>query len=264
MTKLLCSILVGLVIAITAPLPRWKKLTVRARIFDRLQPFAQIDMMGRQVEIFVPDRTSVYWAKYGPNSEPMTNAWIDSFDKNDAFLDVGANIGFFSLMAATKDVSRIYALEPNPFSYAALCKNIERNNLGQQIVPLNFALSQTSELIDFGLSGTHAGSIDNQITSPTGEHTLALKMPALSLDDLSKIGMIAGTRHIKIDIDGLELQVIKGAKKMLSSGEILTVMIEDSGDTAEIAAVLNAMTSYGFETSDAFGRQINYTLFVRA
>ena len=55
--------------------------------------------------------------------EPDTIEWIESFDKNDVFLDIGANIGIYSLYAA-KNVSKVWAIEPESLNFAMLNLNI--------------------------------------------------------------------------------------------------------------------------------------------
>ena len=150
MTKLFANFLNLIINIFIFCLPRWKRLTVKARLYDQLQPFEKVRFEGNKLSLFVPDRNSVYWAKSGVNSEPTTNAWINSFDNKDTFLDIGANIGLYSMMAATRGLSRVYAVEPNPYTFSVLARNVAENQFGSRIVPLNFAMARTSSIVSFG------------------------------------------------------------------------------------------------------------------
>ena len=61
------------------------------------------------------------------SKEPATVKWIDSFEKNSNFLDIGANIGIYSLYAASKDVN-VVSLEPESSNYYQLNLNIADNS----------------------------------------------------------------------------------------------------------------------------------------
>ena len=142
-------------------LPRWKRLTVKARLYDKLRPVETVWIEDKSLRLFIPDRASVYWAKSGPTSELTTNLWINSFDNNDTFLDIGANIGLYSMMAATRGLSKVYAVEPNPFTFSVLAQNIAQNGFGSSIVPLNIAMARTSSIVSFNLNGLSAGTALN-------------------------------------------------------------------------------------------------------
>ena len=263
MTKILSFVLSGLVCSIAMLLPRWKKSTFIARLYERLQPFEKVTVNGRDLDIFVPDRTSIYWAKYAPESEPITNRWIESMAPSDVLVDVGANIGFFSMLAATHDVSKIYAIEPNPFSFDALCKNIIKNDLQDVIVPINLAVSNDLKRIQFTLSGTSVGSIENHINLGAERSKFHLELIAMSLDFLYSRKLISKVTHIKIDIDGLEMDVLKGSKGLLSSADLKSVLIEDDGDEAKIHERDMLMSSLGYALTSNFGKQEHYSIFQR-
>ena len=80
MTKIYANFLKLIINIFIFCLPRWKRLTVKARFYDKLRPFETVWFEGKKLNLFIPDRTSVYWAKSGVNGEPTTNAWINSFD----------------------------------------------------------------------------------------------------------------------------------------------------------------------------------------
>ena len=66
--------------------------------------------------------------------EPETLNWIDSFLPEDKFLDIGANVGVFSIYAALNKIN-VIAIEPDALNYALLNINIRKNNLNKFILP---------------------------------------------------------------------------------------------------------------------------------
>ena len=123
MTKLFANFLNLIINIFIFCLPRWKRLTVKARLYDKLRPFETVWFEGKKLSLFIPDRTSVYWAKSGANCEPTTNAWINSFDNKDTFLDIGANIGVICIPAVKRGlVESANAVEPERKNFELLQK----------------------------------------------------------------------------------------------------------------------------------------------
>ena len=202
MTKLFANFLNLIINIIIFCLPRWKRLTVKTRLYDKLRPFEAVWFEGKKLSLFVPDRTSVYWVKSGINGEPTTNAWINSFDNNDTFLDIGANIGLYSMMAATRGLSRVYAVEPNPYTFSVLARNVAENQFGSLIVPLNIAMARTSSIVSFNLSGLDAGTVQNEIVFKQEDiNNMSIIVPSFSLDEFVHLQGISEINHIKIDVD---------------------------------------------------------------
>ncbi len=267
MTKFFSLYIAVLVRALTQFLPRWKRLTVRARLHDRLLPFETVQIGNKNLKLCVPDRTCVYWAKAGPDSEPMTNAWVKSICKDETFVDIGANIGLYSLMAAAHGVGHIYAFEPNPFSFAVLSRNILVNDFATSIVPVCAALDETASVVTFKLGGVNAGGVHNEIVT-AGNQTpqTTLTTLAFTIDALFRLQGISGITHLKIDVDGLELKILKGAKKTLSEPSLKSLLIEDDSKTTNGSTEIELfLAGYQFVPSDEFaGDGLLNKIFTRA
>ena len=266
MTKTLAVFMNALLGALTVFLPRWKRLTVRARLYDRLQPFEDVKVGDKRLKLFIPDRTCVYWAKEGPGSEPATNAWINSFAGDDTFVDIGANIGLYSLMAAANGVSRVYAIEPNPFSFSVLVRNIAANGFNPVIIPLCLAMSNKSSIVTFKLGGPHAGTIQNEIIVE-GPHPdgMSITTASFSIDELFGVQGISGVNHLKIDVDGLEPEILHGATGLLSSGALRSILVEDnSKNEGGESKLVSFLEQFDFSLTDAWGRDgTDNKIFIR-
>ncbi|NQU56652.1 MAG: FkbM family methyltransferase [Rhodospirillales bacterium] len=254
MTKILAIFMSSLLWTLTAFLPRWKRLTVRTRLYENLQPFENVKVGNNYLKLFIPDRTCVYWAKEGPDCEPMTNAWISSFEDGETLVDIGANIGLYSLMAAAQGAARVYAFEPNPFSFSVLARNIVSNGFNDVIIPLALAISENSSVVTFKLGGLQAGGINNEIIDGA-PHVAdpSITTTAFSIDELFQLQGISSINHLKLDVDGLELNILQGAKGLLSDNALKSVLVEDNSisESGE-SEIVQFLAQFGFRESDAF------------
>jgi tRNA1(Val) A37 N6-methylase TrmN6 len=78
--------------------------------------------------------------------EPETIEWIDSFEKETVFWDIGANVGVYSLYAALHPSVKVLSFETAASNFYILNKNIEINNLANQIFSLCIAFNKKSSL----------------------------------------------------------------------------------------------------------------------
>lgn len=200
--------------------------------------------------------------------EPGTVAWLENFlKKGEVLYDVGANTGPYSLIAAANG-ARVVAIEPQPQSYAKLCRNIVLNSMGEQVLPLSAALSDKTERSTFyyhsmgeGSSGHALGeAVDSSGAAfvPVGAHEVL----AYRLDDLVGTFSLPAPHHIKIDVDGIELKVLAGAEATLASGSIRTVLVELEKGEAAAAEAIALLARHGFVLHDV--REGRNHLFIRS
>ena len=144
----------------------------------------------------------------------------------DAFLDVGANIGFYSLLASSvNDGAPVLAYEPHPLGSSRLHENISLNQLQNVVVrPVAVGASTasaqlTAELFD-----------ENRILA-AGEDRRGVEVQVVTLDDeIHERGLDpASVALVKIDTEGFEAQVLKGAGRLLDSMPGPVWLIEVSG-----------------------------------
>jgi len=129
--------------------------------------------------------------------------------EGDVFFDLGAHVGFFTLLAShfVGDQGRVVAFEPNPDNIKYLKKHIEWNKR-RNITVFEAAIGDRNCLVSFDPCRRSAmGSICS-----TGSMTVQM----LSLDYLYEAANIPAPQIIKIDIEGSECMALKGAQKLIS------------------------------------------------
>lgn len=139
------------------------------------------------------------------------------------FVDIGANIGYFSLIAANimQNKGRVYSFEPEPNNYDILLKNVENNDY-ENIIPINKAVSNYDGKIKFFRDkrnlGGHSFSKGN-----LGNFADFLEIEAVTLDSYFK-DIVDNIDVIKIDTQGAEGLIIDGADNLLKNKNIKILM----------------------------------------
>ncbi|MDC1356381.1 FkbM family methyltransferase [Pseudomonadota bacterium] len=168
------------------------------------------------------------------NKEPETLNWIDEFDKKENFWDVGANVGLYSIYAGKTKNCNVTAIEPSVFNLELLAKNIYLNSLHNTINILPLSLSDkpsmgifhnTSILNGAALSSLHKFNKSFQ----TPENTDCLyKIPILTLDSITSMFNIEKPKYLKIDVDGLEYEILLGANQILKNVDSILIEIDEN------------------------------------
>jgi FkbM family methyltransferase len=142
--------------------------------------------------------------------EPHITALLDTqLREGDVFVDVGANIGYYSLCAArlVGDSGHVYALEASPSIYERLCRHISLNDL-HNVSPVHCAVWDSEGELDIFLGpGKNEGNTSLH-PSPNRKHES--KVRAAPLSALLDKGDIGRVKMVKIDVEGAETQVIRG------------------------------------------------------
>jgi FkbM family methyltransferase len=169
--------------------------------------------------------------------EPGTVEWLEKdVEDGSVFFDIGANIGAYSLIAWGKSggKTKVYAFEPGLTTYPQLCRNILLNRAHEGIQALNVALSNQTSLQHFKYNNLLPGAAEHlglsDSTSASAQHTqkVVFSQPVLthSLDEAMPLFGLPQPNHIKIDVDGHELEILQGAAKALQNAAMRTVQIE--------------------------------------
>lgn len=177
--------------------------------------------------------------------EPKTVAWIEQHGGVNAVLyDIGANVGAYSLIAASLG-ARVVAFEPAPQNIYRLHENILLNKLDEKIVvvPLVLALGSgvaKSFIKDRGFGSSHSFSLNEQ--SENGQTFLAM-----GLDTCVKTFSLPMPTMMKIDVDGAEMEILNGAQSIFNSLKLKHLLIEIDDSNLEIKKLI---TDMGFRYID--------------
>lgn len=158
-------------------------------------------------------------------------------------LDVGANIGNHSLYFA-RHFSDVVALEPNPRVFELLCFNTK---LQANIEPLMIGASdRRAEMrLSFDLNQWGCGHLARAGELPTGGHDVPVTV--IPLDEL---GEVASRRIglIKIDVEGHELHVLKGASQILARSQpVILFEQHGAGVSNESSDVISWLRAHGYD-----------------
>lgn len=134
------------------------------------------------------------------------------------FYDIGANVGLFSLSAALLHHQlRVFAFEPESLNYERLVANIRRNSLGARITPLQTALGAQPGEVLLERQGAHSGLGGHAVLARDQESAQAVEsVPCHRVDDLVAEGQLPPPNLVKIDVEGFELQVLRGMRNVLA------------------------------------------------
>jgi FkbM family methyltransferase len=186
---------------------------------------------GASIECFTGDAIASSIARTGVYDLLMTEALFRLADPGETAVDAGANVGYASsaLAAAVGPRGRVLAVEPHPAVHALLARNARRwEREAPSLAPV--------ELCPLALSDAHGlGALTTGVkfTGNRGTATLAPEYRAVAAAEvtvpLETLDGLAGDLSIgvlKLDVEGHELQVLRGAGGLLGSGRVRDVLAE--------------------------------------
>lgn len=208
-----------------------------------------------------------YRAKSILTKEPDTIQWIDKYLKEgDIFYDIGANIGVFSLYAASKRI-RAISFEPEVKNFFFLNQNISINNFMFQPQAFNIALNDTNKISKLYLSSNTPGSALHSFDIKNNNHNSYQTCPGMRLDSFIEIYNMPLPNHIKIDVDGNERKIITGMLGILKSKNLKTLCIEIDEKIQENSEIFNILkindftqVDFGYNYSDS---EVKNNFFIR-
>ncbi|MDG1905140.1 MAG: FkbM family methyltransferase [Arenicella sp.] len=202
-----------------------------------------------------------YWYYGAKREEQEIDAFRAYIDEGYAVLEVGAHIGylsqFFEHLIGPK--GRLIAVEPTPFSRQFLNKNVKSSTI---VLPV--ALSDNVGEVEFFMEelGGVTNSIEREFTQTSSLDLLKTQSaPRARIESVkvltSTIDILCKTNDfhpdfIKIDVEGAELRVLKGAETVLQ--KLNALMVEVSLNHSE---VYDKLRGFGFTPYDSSGRTIN-------
>jgi FkbM family methyltransferase len=165
---------------------------------------------------------------------------------DDLFVDVGANVGSYTVLACAAAGARGVAFEAVPGTCERLVENVRLNHLEHRVRCLNNAVGQRVGSIGV----TRYGSAQDRVLAAGERHDNAVTVPLTTLD-----AALAGESPVlaKIDVEGYETPVLLGAEQTLKKPSLLAAIIELNGAGNyhygyDEARILELMSDHGFRT----------------
>ena len=203
-----------------------------ARISNDLREKSSITTDKGNLIFRIDSESSIPKGPEDKKGEPETFQWIsESLKPGHVFLDIGANIGVFSLYAALFEGVKVIAIEPSSESFATLNANIRLNGLDKKIETYCVGASNKTKLTKLFMKDSSSGSshnsvekLENQFGSFKANDQQAII--AIRLDDFIGFEGSLKPDHIKIDVDGNEPEIIEGGTEVLKRIKSLLIEIE--------------------------------------
>jgi len=205
-----------------------EKTNVSKRIFDffgRILPIPQAKVRGIQIKVIIPlNQVGVYnTVKSWEGREPEILDWIDGFEKDCTFFDVGASFGTETLYAAlkTNGPKKIVSFDLSLESSFNLAYNICLNNINN-VDQYFIALGDKLNLISF--------EEPTQYYFVKGREkydSIPFNALSISMDHFIKMSLIFPD-YIKIDVDGAEQSIILGMSETVQNEKLKSVVVEVS------------------------------------
>jgi FkbM family methyltransferase len=169
--------------------------------------------------------------------------------EGDIVVDIGAHMGRYTIISSKRVGAngKVVAIEAHPGNFEMLKSNIKLNQL-TNVIPLNYAAYSKETKINLYLPEVESGyTIYNTIMSNRARtEDKFVEVSANTLDYLLQLNEITDVNWVKIDVEGAEFEVLKGASNVLSKSKDIALLIEVHGkDTYE--PIIESLRSYNFK-----------------
>ena len=213
-----------------------------ARFFRRLPKTTNVRFLDMNARFFVPINNHYICDDLIDISkqqrEPALYQWLNDLDDGAVLFDIGTSYGQESALASSDKGIRVFGFDCSLYQ-SHFCALNRRLNDDRFTFTFAAVGATSGELITITAnSDTHIPSLHKKNV------TYSYEVMTISLDDFAGSNNVMPT-HIKIDVDGAELDVLKGAERILQSQSIQDVFIEIDHDNL---AVIDLMTAHGFKT----------------
>jgi len=212
---------------------------------------------SKRIAYECPSLVTLWRAESLYDKEPDTIQWLDGMAPGEVLYDVGANVGMYTIYAGMRGMD-VYAFEPEAQNFALLNRNIRRNQLQNTVSAYALAIGASETLNYLYLSSEDVGGANNtfgkEVDFNHAKMTSKFRQGAfsLSLDDLWQRFGLPIPHHIKIDVDGLEAEILQAAERTLQLPSLKSILVELNEQIPVDAEVLSKMDRLGFRCLSRF------------
>ena len=216
----------------------FKKKNFLNHLFDFLysKNTTIIQIEKKKIRFWTPSNYSKYSVENFLSKEKLVEKFISDIpdNENNIFWDIGSNLGLYSIYCASKkEKVKIVSIECSPSAVLAISKNISLNNLHDRINI--FPIGLTNIANNFLLLRENRDSLGDQFNSLGEELNLKnkkkkeankYKIYSNTVNNILENQVLEIPSHIKLDVDGFELEVLEGFDKFLNNKKIESIIIE--------------------------------------
>jgi FkbM family methyltransferase len=209
------------------PLNRKSKINaffrfIRWQIIVRVNPYPIVYPFGEKTKLIISRSMHGATGNYYCGLDEFSDmAFVLHFlRKDDLFVDIGANIGSYTLLASGEVGANTVSIEPIPKTFSKLKENLSLNNLNDRVRVLNIGLGGKKGVLNF------TKSLDAENHVATSDETDMVEVIIEKFDDI--IDIIKPT-IIKIDVEGFETEVLNGMQSSLNNPYLKGIIIELNG-----------------------------------
>jgi FkbM family methyltransferase len=207
--------------------PRWLLIQLANMLGYRAEVLARL-ANGMKIHVVANDvvgQAICYSGFFEPESIPLYERVLT---QRKVFLDVGAQVGQFTLLASrlVGPQGRVVSFEPDPLTHRLLCKSIARNKL-TNVMAVRAALADVNTVQSFHLS--QARNIGANSLRPPAQGLDArasVRVQCWRMDDFLRRNGIPKPDLVKIDVEGAELLVLDGARETLAGPDRPILIVE--------------------------------------
>ncbi|QBR07508.1 FkbM family methyltransferase [Streptomyces sp. S501] len=239
-----------------APWAVGKEMIVREYLNDWLRDHSRkaVSRSGFGTLFYADTRDLIqrYIYTFGVWEPPLTKWLQRTLQPGDTFVDVGANIGYYSLLASrlVGMSGKVVAVEASPDFHALMSANVALNR-ASNVRTVSEAVSDRAEVLHFVLASS-ANMGANSIVPYAGKAESHVDVPARPLPAILSPSELAAARVIKVDVEGAEGSVVRGLVPALGrlrpeaelAIEVTPERLARLGESAQ--ELLDALASHGF------------------
>lgn len=148
---------------------------------------------------------------------------LHSIRNEDLFLDVGANVGSYTVLASAVVGAKTFTFEPVPSTFNILQKNIEINHIENLVTAYNNGVGDTHGTLRF----TNLGDTVNHVITDVDTNQSFTEVEVITLDNI--LTSTTSPIIMKLDVEGFEKNVLIGAEKLLNNHLLKAIIIELNG-----------------------------------
>jgi len=220
----------------------------------KTEPLYAVNKIGKRLIFYCPNITTRWRAATVFTKEPETIRWIDKMKHTDTLFDVGANVGVYSIYAGVKGL-RVFAFEPESQNFSVLNRNIYVNSLHKNVRAFSIAVSDADVFDRLNIGSFQTGGALNSFGNPIDYNHKEFRPDfeqgtiSFTIDSIvANIGIVP--THLKVDVDGLESKIIRGAGKTLKDKRLKSVLVEINESLASELNIVNVLAESGLKLAE--------------